>query len=185
MFERFTQDARGIVIEAQEQARKLEAREITADHLLLGILASGDNPAARVLHQLGIERDVVAQRTRRLGAADAQALEAIGVDLEAVRERVEASFGAGALDRTPHRRFRFPGRRSAGGHIPFTASAKGALEHSLRQAIALNDKAIAVEHILLGLIAEDSGLAARTLASLGADPAQVRAAVLRERGNAT
>ncbi|WP_104103577.1 Clp protease N-terminal domain-containing protein [Arthrobacter sp. 08Y14] len=183
MFERFTQDARTIVIEAQEQARKLEAREITADHLLLGILAGGDNPAARVLHQLGIESDAVAQRIQGLGAADAQALEAIGVDLYAVRKRVEASFGAGALDRPQRRRFRFPGRSSA-GHIPFTASAKGALEHSLRQAIALNDKAITVEHILLGLIAEDSGLAARTIASLGVDPAQVRAAVLRERGKA-
>ena len=183
MFERFTQDARAVVIEAQEQARALGSREVTAEHLLLGILAGRDNPATRALHQLGIEREAVEQRTQGLGSADAQALEAIGVDLDAIRERVEASFGPGALDRTPRRHSRFPGRRSA-GHIPFTSSAKNALEQALRQAIALNDKTITAEHILLGLMAEDSGLAARTLASLGADPAQVRAAVLRERGKA-
>ncbi|MBP3036411.1 hypothetical protein J2M53_09105 [Arthrobacter sp. zg-ZUI100] len=183
MFERFTQGARDVVIGAQEQARALGAREITAEHLLLGILAGRDNPATLALHQLGIERDTVEQRTRGLGSADAQALEAIGVDLDAIRERVEASFGPGALDRTPRRRSRFLGRRSA-GHIPFTSSAKGALEQALRQAIALNDKTIGAEHILLGLMAEESGLAARTLASLGADAAQVRAAVIRERGKA-
>lgn len=183
MFERFTQDARAVVIEAQEQARALGSREITAEHLLLGILAGRDNPATRALHQFGIEHDAVAQRAQGLGTADTQALEAIGVDLDAIRERVEASFGPGALDRPARRRSRFPGRRG-GGHIPFTSSAKGALEHSLRQAIALNDKTITTEHILLGLMAETSGLAARTLSSLGADPAQVRAAVLRERGKA-
>lgn len=183
MFERFTPGARAAVIEAQEQARMLGAREITADHLLLGVLGSGDNSAVRVLHRLGIDRESVAQRAQGLGTADAQALEAIGVDLEAIRARVEAGFGAGALDRPPRRRPGFLSRRR-GGHIPFVASAKETLVQSLNQAIALADKEIGPEHILLGLVAEETGTAARTLASLGADPARIRSAVLKELGKA-
>lgn len=183
MFERFAQGARDVVIGAQEQAGSQGAREITADHLLLGILAGSENPATRALHRLGIEREAVEQRTQGLGSADAQALEAIGVDLDAVRGRVEASFGPGALDRTRRRRPRFPGRRGA-GHLPFTSSAEGALEHALRQAIALNDKAIAAEHILLGLTPRIPAWRRGPWRRWGVDPGQVREAVLRERGKA-
>ena len=123
----------------------------------------------------------MARRAQGLGTADAQALEAIGVDLEAVRTSAEASFGPGALDPPPRRRLGLLGRRG-GGHIPFTASAKGALEQSLRQAIALGDKTIGTEHILLGLISRDTDMAALTLKALGADPARVRSEVLLERG---
>ncbi|MCC9196721.1 Clp protease N-terminal domain-containing protein [Arthrobacter sp. zg-Y820] len=183
MFERFSPAARAAVIGAQEQARQLGDHEITADHLLLGILDGGDNPAARALHRLGIGHDAVAQRAQGLGAADAQALEAIGVDLEAIRTSAEASFGPGALDQPRHRRSGLLGRRS-GGHIPFTASAKAVLEQSLRQAIALGDKVIGAEHLLLGMVAGDNDQAARTLRALGAEPARVRSEVLRELGRA-
>ncbi|WAP50431.1 hypothetical protein OL239_10150 [Arthrobacter sp. ATA002] len=181
MFERFTQNARAVVIGAQEQARLLGDTEIGADHMLLGVLASGDNAAVRVLHRLGIEREAIAGRARGLGTADAEALENIGVDLEAVRSRAEASFGPGALDRPERRRQGFLGRRG-GGAVPFTAAAKEALVESLKQSRALGRKDIRVEHLLLGLIAQDSSAAARTLRVLGTDPGLVREELLRDLG---
>lgn len=183
MFERFSGSARAAVIETQEQARLLGSSDITADHLLLGVLGSGDNPAVRVLNRLGIDRGAVARRAQELGGADAQALEAIGVDLEAVRERAEASFGPGALDQPRRRRGGLLKSRN-GGHIPFTAAAKEALTQSLREALALGDKTIGPEHLLLGLLAGNNGTAAYTLRGLGADPAQVRSELLRELGPA-
>jgi ATP-dependent Clp protease ATP-binding subunit ClpA len=182
MFERFSESARTVVIEAQEQARLLGDSEITADHLLLGVLASGDNPAVRVLNRLGIDGGAVARRAQGLGSVDAQALEAIGVDLDAVRERAEASFGPGALDQPRQARGLFKGR--GGGHIPFTSPAKDALTQSLRETLALGAKTIGPEHLLLGLLAGNNGTAAHTLRGLGADPAQVRAELLLDLGRA-
>ena len=182
MFERFSGTGRAVVTEAQEQARLLGDSEITADHLLLAVLRGGDNPAVRVLNRLGIDRDAVARRTQALGGADAQALEAIGVDLDAVRERAEASFGPGALDQPLRRRGLLKSR--SGGHIPFTASAKGVLTQSLREALALGDKAIGPEHLLLGLLAGNNGTVGHTLRGLGSDPDRVRAELLRELGPA-
>lgn len=179
MFERFSPTARAAVIEAQEQARILGDTVITADHVLLGVLGTGDNAAVRVLTRHGIEQDAVASRAQRLGLADNQALAAIGVDLEAVRDRAEASFGPGALDR-PRRRRGLLNRR--GGHIPFDTPAKDALTQSLREALALEDKTIGVEHLLLALLARDTAVAARTVSALGADPGRVRSELLRELG---
>lgn len=182
MFEHFSGTARAVVIEAQEQARTLGDSEVTADHLLLGVLASGDNPAVRVLHRLGIDAAAVARHAQGLGGADAQALEAIGINLGAIRERAEASFGSGALDQPRRGPGLFKGRR--GGHIPFTSSAKDALTQSLRETLALGAKSIGPEHLLLGMLAGNNGTAAITLRGLGADPARVRAELLRDLGSA-
>jgi ATP-dependent Clp protease ATP-binding subunit ClpC len=65
-------------------------------------------------------------------------------------------------------------RGKRGGHIPFTPRSKKALELSLREALRLHHNYIGPEHILLGLLREGGGLAARLLTDLGADPSRVR-----------
>jgi hypothetical protein len=108
MFERFTSDARTVVIYAQQHARRLGHRYIGCEHLLLALVAV-DAPAGAVLreHRLTPER-VEEEIVRRvgLGAAaalfvdlDRDALASIGVDLDAVRARIEASFPSDALVR--------------------------------------------------------------------------------------
>jgi ATP-dependent Clp protease ATP-binding subunit ClpA len=177
MFERFTEGAREVVVGAQEQSAKLRHREINADHLLLSLAARDDNPGSRVLRDLRVDYRTLADQLATLGRADAEALNAIGVDLSAVRESAEAAFGPGALDRPPRRRLGIFRRRAAAavtGHIPFVPSAKQALEHSLREALALEHRHIGPEHILLGLLADDRAPAALTLQRLGVDPADVR-----------
>jgi len=67
-------------------------------------------------------------------ALDADALEAIGIDLSAVRDRVEAAFGAGALDREPARR---RGRSATRGAVPFSRRARKSVELSLRESLRL------------------------------------------------
>jgi ATP-dependent Clp protease ATP-binding subunit ClpA len=182
MFERFTDRARQVAMDAQVTARRLGHGYVGTEHILLGLL-HGDGIAARVLASLGVtasavEREVLAEVGRGpLDTGDAEALGAIGIDLEEVRRRVEASFGPGALQWRPGpgcggRAPRF------GGHIPFTPRAKKVLELSLREALALKHKYIGTEHILLGLVREGEGLAMLVLTRLGAGPEVIRTRVL-------
>jgi ATP-dependent Clp protease ATP-binding subunit ClpA len=175
VFERFTKPARESVVQAQGAARRLGDDHIGVEHLLLGLLAEEQGGAASALAELGVtaeavERELAAKRLPgRLGPAEAQALESIGIDLEVIRRRVEESFGAGALDRgAPRRR----------GHLPFTRDAKKALELGLREAIALRHKEIGSEHLLLGLTRAAGESAAGVLRALQAPPEAVRATVL-------
>jgi ATP-dependent Clp protease ATP-binding subunit ClpA len=183
MFERFTDPARQVVVDAQVEARRLDHGYIGTEHLLLGLLRT-DGVAARVLGGLGVtaaavEREVLAEVGRGpLGPGDAEALGAIGIDLDEVRRRVEASFGPGALQRGPGRgcgRSKVP---PFAGHVPFTPRAKKVLELSLREAVALKHGFIGTEHLLLGLVREGEGLAMLVLTRLGAGPEAIRARVL-------
>jgi ATP-dependent Clp protease ATP-binding subunit ClpA len=183
MFERFTDRARNVVVDAQAAARRLGHGYTGTEHILLGLL-QGDGIAARALGSLGItsaavEREVLAEVGRGpLGERDAEALGAIGIDLEEVRRRIEASFGPGALYWRPGRRRRPRRMPLAAGHIPFSPRAKKVLELSLREALALKHNYIGTEHILLGLVREGEGLAMLVLTRLGAGPQAIRARVL-------
>lgn len=130
MFERFTDRARRVVVLAQEEARNLNHNYIGTEHILLGLIHEGEGVAA-------------------------QALEAMGISLESVREQVEEIIGQGT--------------EAPSGHIPFTPRAKKVLEYSLREALQLGHNYIGTEHILLGLIREGDGVAAQVLTNLGAD----------------
>ena len=218
MFERFTAGARQIVVRAQSEARQLDHGFIGCEHLLLALLA-GDEPAADVLreHELTPER-VRAELIRMMGVPparpadllnvlDREALAAIGIDLDVVRSRIEATFGRGALTRatlTPRRnrrrglrsRLRRPARNARllpviggngelldvppvrRGHIPFTPRAKKAMEISLREALALGDNYIGAQHVALALLGMNSGAVPPILSALGLSAAPLRAAIL-------
>jgi ATP-dependent Clp protease ATP-binding subunit ClpA len=196
VFERFTQSARHVVVLAQQEARRLGHGYIGTEHLLLGLLMQEDEVGGRALRALGVTHESAAQQVLRLlgaGASitDADALAAIGIDLDTVRRVIEESFGPGALERRPTRRRRLRRRRrlwvsgrchAIGGFVPLTPRAKKVLELSLRQALVLGDKHIGTEHVLLGLLTEGRGLAVRALRELGVDLSDVRAQVLARIG---
>jgi hypothetical protein len=108
MFERFSADARTVVIHAQEHARRLGHRYIGCEHLLLALTAT-DTPAGGVLREHRITAERVEEEVVRrvgLGAAaalfadlDRDALASIGIDLDAVRARIEASVPLESLTR--------------------------------------------------------------------------------------
>ncbi|MGR6963022.1 Clp protease N-terminal domain-containing protein [Geodermatophilus sp. URMC 61] len=175
MFERFTSDAREVVVLAQEEARALRHGHIGTEHLLLGLLRL-DTPTTLVLRRHGLDHDEVAEAVAaHHGAADldAEALRTLGIDLDAVRDVAEATFGRGALD-APRR-----GRqRRIPGHVPFSSGAKKVLELALREALAMRSRSITDGHIALGLL-RDGGTALEVLRERGVDPGALRADLTR------
>lgn len=110
MLERFGPDAKVTVVEAQKHARRLGHNYIGGEHILLSAV-SHSSPAGTILAAHGITPEYVeAEITRRVGpgagagadlfgSLDRDALAAIGIDLDTVRARIEASFGPQALAR--------------------------------------------------------------------------------------
>jgi ATP-dependent Clp protease ATP-binding subunit ClpA len=184
MFERFTQDARDIVVGAKAEAERAGVRYIGTEHLLASMIAIGEGRAYEALSVAGVTLNDVRAETARivgtagpLGAEDAAALKTIGIDLDAVMESVERSFGSGAMSPGPRDRQR-------SGHMPFTKAAKKMLELSLREALRLGHDCIGSEHILLGLIRAGDSTAMQTLVGVGIDVTALRdtlAADLRAR----
>ncbi len=176
MFERFTHSARDAVVRAQEEATALGHDHVGTEHLLLGLSALDAGVTGGVLRSLGLGHDVLRDAVIAQPGADrldAAALATIGIDLDQVRRSVEASFGPGALNRRRGCR-----RGTGGGFRPLTPRAKRALELALREALALGDRHIDSEHILLGLTADPASAAAAALRRVGAPPASVRTATL-------
>ena len=185
MPERFTGDARQVVVCASEQARRLGHGFIGGEHLLYG-LASADGEVGAVLRERGVTPErVEAEFVRLIGpentaggslfdTLDRDALTTIGIDLDTVRERIEAAFGPAALapEAPAPRRWRRsrpgqgPGRVT--GHIPLTRRAKKCLESSLREAQAHSSGHLGAEHIALALLAMDDGVPHRILSVIGA-----------------
>ena len=66
MFERFTDRARRVVVQAQEEARTLGHSYIGTEHVLLGLLSEGEGVGARVLTELGADLNEVRQQVTRI-----------------------------------------------------------------------------------------------------------------------
>jgi ATP-dependent Clp protease ATP-binding subunit ClpA len=95
----------------------------------------------------------------------ARVLESLGITVEQVRAQVARIVGLGD--------------EVTSGQIPFTPRAKKVLDLSLREALSMGHNYIGTEHVLLGLVRENEGVAARILLDFGADSERIRAAVLR------
>jgi ATP-dependent Clp protease ATP-binding subunit ClpA len=114
MSQRVTGDASTVVAAAREHARRLGHRYVGCEHLLLAVAAAGQ-PAGAALRAQGVtpervEAEITGWTGPRpdpratagaslFGDLDRDALASIGVDLDAVRATIEASFGAQALAR--------------------------------------------------------------------------------------
>jgi ATP-dependent Clp protease ATP-binding subunit ClpC len=140
MFERFTDQSRRAVVLAQEEARRLNHYHVGTEHLLTGLLREERGAAARVL-------------------------EASGVTLDAVRERIVALAG--------------PGQEPRREHVPFTSRAKKGFELALGEA-ARHGRHIGTGHLLLGLIEQGDCVAVQVLGALGVDLQAFRAQVIME-----
>jgi ATP-dependent Clp protease ATP-binding subunit ClpA len=190
MPEQFTGDARQVVVRASEQARRLGHGFIGGEHLLYGLASAGGEVGA-VLRERGVTPErVEAEFVRLIGpentasgslldTLDRDALTTIGIDLDTVRERIEAAFGPAALAPDaliPRRRRRSrPGRGP--GRIPLTRRAKKCLESSLREAQAQSSGQLGAEHIALALLAMDDGVPHRILVAIGASAPRLGAEI--------
>jgi len=119
MLERFTGTARHVVVQAQDDARRLGHTYIGCEHLLLAVAGAAE-PAGAVLRNQGVTPERVEAEILRTagrgqmagppGGLDRQALAFIGIDLDVVRARIEGAFGPDALTRAlpAARRSRWP-----------------------------------------------------------------------------
>ncbi|MDX6554701.1 MAG: ATP-dependent Clp protease ATP-binding subunit ClpC, partial [Miltoncostaeaceae bacterium] len=95
----------------------------------------------------------------------ARVLEGLEITVEEVRAQVIRIVGSG--------------EEVTSGQIPFTPRAKKVLELALREALSLGHNYIGTEHILLGLVRENEGVAARILADFDADSEKIRNEIIR------
>jgi hypothetical protein len=135
-----------------------------SDPLAAGVWARFTRPARHVVLQAQeearrAEHDHIGTEHLLLGllhepdGVGARAIEAQGVPLDRIRDGVRAVLG--------------PARKKVSGHIPFAPAAKKVRELAVREALRLGHDYVGTEHILLGLLGAEDGLAARVLAEAG------------------
>jgi len=139
LFDRFTERAQKVMVYSQEEAIRQNYNYIGTEHILLGILREGEGIAAQVLKNKG-------------------------VNLDTVRQQVEALVGKG--------------QQEVGQVVGYTPRTKTILELSVEEARSLGQNYIGTEHLLLALIREGEGVAAQILAAMGLNFDSIRQEII-------
>src|SRR6266516_8171107 len=124
------------------------------------VVLAQDEARALKHNYIGTEHLLLGLLREEEGLA-ARVLESLEITAEGVRSEVAMIIGQGEDE-------------AAAGQIPFTPRAKKVLELGLREAQSLGHAYIGTEHILLGLVRENDGVAARILLDLDADAEKIR-----------
>jgi len=142
-FDKFTERANKAIALAQEEARMMNHNYLGTEHLLLGLCREGEGIAALALKNLGL-------------------------NIEELRERVEAAVG-----------------RGEGGSdiIGITPRTKRIFELSFAEARRLGHNYVGTEHILLAIVREGEGIAAKILNDMGIDSGRIQKEIYNLLGN--
>ncbi|NNF28587.1 MAG: ATP-dependent Clp protease ATP-binding subunit [Gemmatimonadetes bacterium] len=134
------------------------------------VLAMAREEAIRLQHDyVGTEHILLGLIREGEGVA-AAVLTNLSVDLDQIHERVEESVRKGKAT-------------IALGELPYTSRAKKVLEFAMAEARELNHSYVGTEHLLLGLLREEKGIAAQVLNSLGVTLEEARAETLKVLGS--
>ncbi len=134
------------------------------------VLAMARDEAIRLQHDyVGTEHILLGLIREGEGVA-AAVLTNLNADLEQVNERIEESVKKGKAT-------------IALGELPYTSRAKKVLEFAMAEARELNHSYVGTEHLLLGLLREEKGIAAQVLNSLGISLEDARAETLKVLGS--
>src|SRR4051794_4855557 len=128
------------------------------------VVLAQDEARALKHNYIGTEHILLGLLREEEGLA-ARVLESLDITVERVRAQVVRIVGSG--------------EEVTSGQIPFTPRAKKVLELALREALSLGHNYIGTEHILLGLVRENEGVAARILLDFDADSEKIRNEVIR------
>ncbi len=165
----FTPRAKHVLELALREALALGHAHIGTEHILLGLVREPDGVAARMLVDLRADAETIREEVfRALGHPD----------VPPVRHPVPREGG----ERASRRGRGAPGDQAASDQLRFTRGARAVLALAQDEARALGHVHMGTEHILLGLLREERGLAARLLGALGFRLADVRAEVVRSEG---
>jgi methylenetetrahydrofolate dehydrogenase (NADP+)/methenyltetrahydrofolate cyclohydrolase len=157
-----TPRAKNIIELAVSEARRMRQQHIGTEHLLLGMIREGEGVAAGVLESLGVSLDNTRAEVERLLTG--------GEDRPAPPRR--QAFGYSLRPA-----FQIPAQPSGGRFDKFTERGRRVLALAQEEALRLRHNHIDTEHLLLGLVREGEGVAAKVLANLGVELPKVRAAV--------
>ncbi len=134
------------------------------------VLAMAREEAIRLQHDyVGTEHILLGLIREGEGVA-AAVLMNLNVDLEQIHQRIEESVRKGKAT-------------IALGELPYTSRAKKVLEYAMAEARELNHSYVGTEHLLLGLLREEKGIAAQVLHSLGVSLEEARAQTLKILGS--
>ncbi|HSK15648.1 MAG TPA: ATP-dependent Clp protease ATP-binding subunit [Gaiellaceae bacterium] len=128
------------------------------------VVLAQDEARALKHNYIGTEHILLGLLREEEGLA-ARVLDSLDITVEEVRAQVARIVGQGDEVTT--------------GQIPFTPRAKKVLELALREALSLGHNYIGTEHILLGLVRENEGVAARILLDFDADAEKIRNEIIR------
>jgi ATP-dependent Clp protease ATP-binding subunit ClpC len=130
------------------------------------VFALANQEAMRFSHEyIGTEHILLGLMKEGSGVG-ANVLKSLGVDMAKVRLEVEKLVKSGPDPVAPGRR-------------PQTPRAKQVIEYAIEEASNLKHEYIGTEHLLLGLVRVEEGVAAQTLRNLGLTPEQIRAETLK------
>jgi len=139
-FDKFTEEARRVLALASEEAARLQHNFVGTEHLLLGLVRESEGIAGKVLG-------------------------AMGVELEAVRQKIVFMIGTG--------------KQRGAGMIGLTPRSRKVIELAVDEAHNLGHHYIGTEHLLLGLLREGKGVAIAVLESQGINLEEMRTDVLQ------
>jgi ATP-dependent Clp protease ATP-binding subunit ClpC len=143
--ERFTEQAQEVLAASQELLRRYRHNQWDVEHILLALLEQ----------EKGVTRDI---------------LEMLGVDVEAVKQRVQATLEG------------FPKVAYEAGQIYATPRISALLENANREADRLKDEFVSTEHLLIAIAGESKGEAATILAESGVNQEKIYQALQKIRG---
>ncbi|MCC7494846.1 MAG: ATP-dependent Clp protease ATP-binding subunit [Fimbriimonadaceae bacterium] len=149
MWQRFTEQARKVVIAAQEEAEADGAAEVQSYHLLLGVTKEADSKAVEILEKFGVSPRRVRDEIRKY----------LPPQQPAPRYQ-QATSG-----------------RERGNEKKFSDQAKKVLQMAYNEARQLNHNYVGTEHLLLGLLTDSEDVAARVLRAFDIDIDEVRGKV--------
>jgi ATP-dependent Clp protease ATP-binding subunit ClpC len=131
------------------------------------VLAMAREEAARLHHEyVGTEHILLGLIREGEGVA-AAVLQNLSVDLDEIQQRIEETVKKGKAAQT------------TGPDLPYTSRAKKVLELAMSEARELNHSYVGTEHLLLGLLREEKGIAAQVLTDAGVNLDAARAETLR------
>src|SRR5881409_1985216 len=151
-------------VTACEAERGKELFERFTERARQVVVLAQDEARALKHNYIGTEHILLGLLREEEGLA-ARVLESLDITVEEVRAQIARIVGQGDEVTT--------------GQIPFTPRAKKVLELALREALSLGHDYIGTEHILLGLVRENEGVAARILLDFDADAEKIRNEIIR------
>src|SRR5688500_11106276 len=131
------------------------------------VLAMAREEAARLHHEIVVTEHMLGELIREGEGVGGTVLQNVNVELDEIQQKIEETVKKGKATQT------------TGPDLPYTSRAKKVLELAMSEARELNHSYVGTEHLLLGLLREEKGIAAQVLTDIGVNLDAARTETLR------